>query len=220
MNGIALDRTLGALALAGATVVVLLLLGALGFGISHDYFQTARPAADFAARVADPNAALGLRVNLGLDGLNVLVYASFLTLVASRMRDVLDARTRAVALGAILLSAVCDVIENQHIAAMLQMIEAGLPVTHAEGPAHTLLTGLKLQASYLALALFALGFWRLGGLGRLVGAVLWAYVLFGLVIIVTPAALVRPMTLSRTAFFEIAYLASAALFLRKATTAK
>ena len=40
----------------------------------------------FAARVADPNAALGLRVNLGLDGLNVLVYASFLTLAASRLR--------------------------------------------------------------------------------------------------------------------------------------
>ena len=217
MDTTRLDRMLAALAGLAALIVAGMVVGIVSTGMSQDFFQSARPIEAHIARLtASPLGATGLRINLGLDNLFIVVYGAFFVFLAVRLRAVLDPWAGAVALAAILLTALLDAIENHHILMMLHSAERGLPLSTGESQTQMIVSAVKFHSSYLATFLLAFGFLRLGGLGRAIAWALWVYVPLGVVISVLPIEIAGPWALGRTCFFVAAFVLSAVLFWRSA----
>src|SRR5262249_37439895 len=151
-----------------------------------------------------PLASLGLRINLGLDNLFMVLYGAFFVVLSVRLRDMLDSRLTGVALAAAMLTLLLDSLENHHIMTTVHALEAGLPVSVGDGEFQMAASQIKFHASYLATFLFALGFLRLGRFGRAIAIVLWCYIPFGILISVVPPDQARALVLARTIFFVLA----------------
>lgn len=217
MDTMKLDRMLSTLAGLAALIVAAMVVGIVSTGMSQDFFQSARPIETHVARLtASALGATGLRINLGLDNLFIVVYGAFFVFLAVRLRALLDPWAGAVALATILLTALLDAIENHHILMMLHAAERGLPLSTGESEIQMIVSAVKFHSSYLATFLFAFGFLRLGGLGRAIAWALWLYVPLGVVISVLPIEIAGPWALGRTCFFVAAFVLSAALFWRSA----
>jgi hypothetical protein len=217
MDTMRLDRMLAALAGLAALIVAGMVVGIVTTGMSQDFFQSARPIEAHIARLtASPLGATGLRINLGLDNLFIVVYGAFFVFLAVRLRAVLDPWAGTVALAAILLTALLDAIENHHILMMLHSAERGMSLSTGESQIQMILSAVKFHSSYLATFLLAFGFLRLGGLGRAIAWALWLYVPLGIVISVLPIEIAGPWALGRTCFFVAAFVLSAVLFWRSA----
>lgn len=211
------DRMLAVLAGLAALIVAGMVVGIVSTGMSQDFFQSARPIEAHIARLtASPLGATGLRINLGLDNLFIVVYGAFFVFLAVRLRAVLDPWAGAVALAAILLTALLDAIENHHILMMLHSAERGMSLSTGESQIQMILSAVKFHSSYLATFLLAFGFLRLGGLGRAIAWALWLYVPLGVVISALPIEIAGPWALGRTCFFVAAFVLSAVLFWRSA----
>ncbi|MGZ3238541.1 MAG: hypothetical protein ACXU8A_14325 [Burkholderiaceae bacterium] len=218
MNKQELDRALAKLAFLAAAIVIAMIAGILTTHISQDFFQSARSVGEFSAKIADtPGSAFGLRLNLGLDNLFVLIYGSFFVLLAVRFRSSMDPWMSAVALGAMLLTVLLDMIENHHIAMMLHAIEHMLPLSAEESHLQMIVSAVKFHSSYLALFLFAFGYCKQGKLGRRIAQIVWlGYLPLGILISVIPVELTKPLAFARVIFFVIAFLLSGVLFMRSA----
>jgi hypothetical protein len=217
MDTTRLDRMLAALAGLAALIVAGMVVGIVSTGMSQDFFQSARPIEAHIARLtASPLGATGLRINLGLDNLFIVVYGAFFVFLAVRLRAVLDPWAGAVALAAILLTALLDAIENHHILMMLHSAERGMSLATGESQIQMIVSAVKFHSSYLATFLLAFGFLRLGGVGRAIAWALWLYVPLGVVISVLPIEIAGPWALGRTCFFVAAFVLSAVLFWRSA----
>ena len=217
MDTTRLDRMLAVLAGLAALIVAGMVVGIVSTGMSQDFFQSARPVEAHIARLtASPLGATGLRINLGLDNLFIVVYGAFFVFLAVRLRAVLDPWAGAVALAAILLTALLDAIENHHILMMLHSAERGMSLSTGESQIQMILSAVKFHSSYLATFLLAFGFLRLGGLGRAIAWALWLYVPLGVVISALPIEIAGPWALGRTCFFVAAFVLSAMLFWRSA----
>ena len=207
------DRVLAILATLCAATVFAMVVGIVWTESSQDFFQSARPVESFAAHLAaSPLGPLGLRINLGLDNLFLILYAAFFVVLAARLRDRLDRRILTVALAAILMTALLDALENHHIVEMAHAVEFGLPISAADGQWQMVASQIKFHASYLSVLLFSFGFWQLGRLGRVIAVVLWCYIPCGVLISVLPPDAARPLVLGRTIFFVFAFVLSAVLF--------
>lgn len=213
MNNQALDRLLAGVAAACSLLVATIVVVSLVTGGSQDYFQIARSAEAFAAYVQTPGVAEGVRVTLGFDGMFLILYVVFFILLTVRLRGVLEPVVLNVALVAMLLTACLDALENHHIIAMLHSIQHGLPVSAGESQVQMIASSFKFHLGYAALGLFALGYFRLSGFGRLVAIGLWLYVPLGVLIFVWPADSAGPLVLARTLFFSAGFALSAILFL-------
>ena len=217
MDTTRLDRMLAVLAGLAALIVAGMVVGIVSTGMSQDFFQSARPIEAHIARLtAGPLGATGLRINLGLDNLFIVVYGAFFVFLAVRLRAVLDPWAGTVALAAILLTALLDAIENHHILMMLHSAERGMSLSTGESQIQMILSAVKFHSSYLATFLLAFGFLRLGGLGRAIAWALWLYVPLGVVISALPIEIAGPWALGRTCFFVAAFVLSAVLFWRSA----
>jgi len=212
-----LNRTLAALAFLAAAIVLIMVAAILATGFfSQEFFELAPSPAFVADQLRDqPLHALGLRINLGLDNFFIVVYSAFFVLLAVRLRGLLSPVTIAVALAALLLTALLDAIENHHILLMLHDFQHGAPVTAEELQWQMLVSNLKFHASYVGAFLFAFGFYRLGGLGRVIAALIWfGYVPLGMIIFVVPVEIIVPFALARTAFFVLVFALGGIYFLR------
>lgn len=219
MTETALDRTLAALAALAGLIVVCMVVGIVSTGSSQDFFQSARPGEAFLAHLAAaPSMALGLRINLGFDNLFIVIYGAFFVFLAVRLRPVLDPWVNAVALVALLVTALLDSVENHHIVEMLHAAGHGLALSAGESQVQMIASQVKFHSSYLGSFLFAFGLWRLGGLGRAIAVALWIYVPFGVLISVLPIEVAPPWALGRTCFFVAAFVLSAVHFRRLART--
>lgn len=209
------DRPLALLAILSALTVIALLAVAFSAGISQEVFQAARLAEQNAARLAaNPT---GLRFNIGLDNLFIVLYASFFVLLTIRLKDVLPAPHRYVALAALMLTALLDAAENHHILAMLFSAEQNIPLTTGESQFQMAASFVKFQASYVGMFLYAFGLYRLGGLGRPLAWGIWlVYVPIGLVIYMVPPEASRSLVLARAFCFIAAFACAAAIFHRPA----
>ena len=212
------DRPLVLLAGLSALTVVAMLVVAASAGISQEVFQ--------AARLAEPNARrlllnpAGLRLNLGLDNLFIVLYAAFFVLLTVRLKDVLPAPHRFVALAALMLTALLDATENHHILAMLFSAEQTLPLSTAESQVQMAASFVKFQASYVGMVLYAFGLYRLGGLGRPLAWGIWlVYVPIGLAIYMLPPEATKPLVLARAACFILAFAGVALIFRRSRSAA-
>jgi hypothetical protein len=207
-----LDRVLAILATLAALTVAAMVVAILTTGGTQDFFQSARPIEAYAAYLATPLVALGLRLNLGLDNLFMIFYGAFFIVLSVRLRTLLDGRLLTVALAAMMLTVVLDAIENHHIMTMVHSVQNGLPLSVTDGQLQMIASQVKFHASYLAALLFAFGFLQFGRLGRIIAVVLWCYIPCGVLISVTPVESAQPLVLGRTIFFVFAFILSAVLF--------
>jgi hypothetical protein len=207
------DRVLAILATLCAATVAAMVVAIVWTKSSQDFFQTARSVEAFTAHLAaSPLNPLGLRINLGLDNLFLILYAAFFVVLTARLRDMLDVRILTIALAAILMTTFLDALENHHIIKMEHAIESGLPISAADGQFQMVASQLKFHASYLSVLLYSLGFWQFGRLGRVIAVVLWCYIPCGVLISVIPPDTARLLVLGRTIFFVFAFVMSAILF--------
>ncbi len=95
----ALNRTLAALAFLASAIVLVMVAAIIATGFSQEFFELAPSPAFVADQLRDqPAHALGLRINLGLDNLFIVIYSAFFVLLAVRLRTLLSPVTIAVAL--------------------------------------------------------------------------------------------------------------------------
>lgn len=211
MSETAINRVLALLALLSALSVIGILVTGLA-GISQEPFQAARLADENMTRLlTNPQ---GLRFNLGFDNAFIVFYTAFFVLFAYRIRTLVPREVAVVALGALLIGATLDAIENHHILTMLYSAERGLGVSVAESQLQMLASSVKFHAIYVGSFLFAFGFMRLGKLGTFIALGIWfVFVPLGLAIYVTPLEFVRPLVIARGLFFIATFALSVPLFL-------
>jgi hypothetical protein len=220
-NIMGLNRTLAALSFLASAIVVVMVAAILATGFfSQEFFELAPSPAFVADQLRDqPQHALGLRINLGLDNFFIVVYSAFFVLLAVRLRTVLSPVTIAVALTALLLTALLDAIENHHILLMLHDFQHGAAISAEELQWQMVVSNLKFHGSYVGAFLFAFGFYRLGGLGRVIAWLLWfGYVPLGMITFVVPVEIVVPFALARTVFFVLVFALGGIYFLRDKET--
>lgn len=211
MREAAINRILAVLALLAALSVAGILAAGLQAGISQEPFQAARLAEKNVARLlTNPQ---GLRYNVGFDNAFIVFYVAFFVVFAFRVRDLVPREVIVVALGALLLGALLDAIENHHILTMLYAAEHGLPISTQESQIQMLASSVKFHAVYLASFLFAFAFARLGTLGTFIALSIWfLFVPLGLLIYVTPLEAARPLVIARGLFFIATFALSVPLF--------
>jgi hypothetical protein len=212
----ALNRTLAALAFLASAIVLCMVAGILAAGgFSQEFFELGPSPAAVAAQLTDqPAHTFGLRLNVGLDNLFIIAYSAFFVLLAVRFRGLLSPITIGVALGALLLTALLDAVENHHILLMLHAFQHSEPLSAEQLEFQMVASNLKFHASYLGAFLFAFGFYRLGGLGRVIAWLLWLYVPLGMIAFAVPVEIVTPFALARTVFFILAFALGGIYFLR------
>lgn len=211
-----LDRTLAILATLAASTVAAMVIGILTTKGSQDFFQTARSVEAYGGYLGTSLVPFGLRLNLGLDNLFMIFYGAFFTVLAARLRTIMDPYLLGVALASMMLTVILDCVENHHIMTMVHAIQNGLPLSPADGELQMIASQVKFHASYLAVLLFSFGFLQFGRLGRTIAAVLWCYIPFGVLISVTPVEQAKALVLGRTIFFVFAFILSAVLFASQA----
>jgi hypothetical protein len=216
----ALNRTLAALSFLAAAIVLVMVAAILATGFfSQEFFELGPSPALVADQLREPLHALGLRINLGLDNFFIVVYSAFFVLLAVRLRGLLTPVTIAVALAALLLTALLDAIENHHILLMLHDFQHGAAISAEELQWQMVVSNLKFHASYVGAFLFAFGFYRLGGLARVIAFLLWfGYVPLGMITFVVPVEIVVPFALARTVFFVLVFALGGIYFLRDKET--
>jgi hypothetical protein len=209
-----LDRVLAILATLAALTVAAMVVAIVTTRGTQDFFQTARPVEAYGAYLATPLVALGLRLNLGLDNLFMILYGAFFVVLS--LRAMLDGRLLGVALAAMMLTVVLDAIENHHIMTMVHSVQHGLPLSVTDSQLQMIASQVKFHASYLAVLLFSFGFLQFGRLGRIIAIVLWCYIPCGVLISVTPVESAQALVLGRTIFFVFAFIITAVLFFAQA----
>jgi hypothetical protein len=214
----ALDRTLAILAALAALTVAFMVAGIVTTRSSQDFFQSARSVDAYSAHLAAPLSSFGLRLNLGLDNLFMVFYGAFFAGLAARLRGMLDPYLLGTALAALMLTVLLDSVENHHIMTMVHSIQAGLPLSAAEGELQMIASQIKFHSSYLGVLLFSFGFLQFGKLGRAIAITLWCYIPCGVLISVLPVDAAKTLVLGRTIFFVFAFVLSAVLFWSQAKT--
>jgi hypothetical protein len=200
------------LALLAALSVVGILVAGFQAGISQEPFQAARLAEENVTRLLiNPQ---GLRYNVGFDNAFIVFYTAFFAVFAFRVRDLVPREILGIALGALLLGALLDAIENHHILTMLYSAQHGLAISTQESQIQMLASSVKFHAVYVGSFLFAFAFARLGALGTFIALGIWClFVPLGLLIYVTPVEAVRPLAIARGLFFVATFALSVPLFL-------
>jgi len=142
-----------ALAAASSAVLLAMVVVSLVTGASqeaHEWYQP--PAAYAASLLARPGP---LRLIFGLDIGFLVLYAAFFAALAGHLRA-LGRPFVTLALGAMLGTAVLDIVEDHHILTLLAVAEAGRPIDDGAIVFQQVLSATKFSISYLALVLFGL----------------------------------------------------------------
>lgn len=163
-----------ALALAAATVAVLIVMGLISLttGVSqeaHEWYQP--PAAYAAGLLARPGL---LRVLFALDIAFLVLYTAFFAAFADHLRK-LGRPFVWLALGAMIATAVLDIVEDHHILSLLAVAESGRPIDDGAIVFQQTLSATKFSVSYLALVMFGLALPR----DTVLGIVLAAFFIVG-----------------------------------------
>ncbi len=151
-----------ALILVGSTAVVLLaMIGVtLATGASQELHEHYQPSAAYATHLLEHPG--GLRLLMGLDVAFLVLYTAFFAALA----HVLEGRPFVrLGLGAMIATAVLDIVEDHRILASLGMAEAGRPIDDNTIAFQQVLSSTKFSLSYLGLVMFGLAIPRTTTLG-------------------------------------------------------
>ena len=204
-----------AIALAGASAAVLLVMVAvsLATGATQEAHERYQPPAEYARDLlVQPGA---LRLVFGLDVGFLVLYTAFFAALADHLTRLGRPFVR-LALGAMIGTAVLDIVEDHHILSLLAVAEAGRPIDDAALVFQQTLSASKFSLSYLALVMFGLAVPRDGWLGIVLAVFLIAGTLItGVLGFAAPAAWHVQLDAGRGFGFLIGF-ALAAAWLRSA----
>src|SRR5688572_27493639 len=144
-----------ALALAAATGVVLLSMIAVSLATgatqeAHEHYLT---SIDYTAGLLEKPGAT--RLVFALDIAFLVLYTAFFTAFADVLRG-LGAPFVRLALGAMIATAMLDIVEDHHILTLLARAESGQVIDDGAIAAQSVLSSCKFSVSYLSLFLFGL----------------------------------------------------------------
>lgn len=153
-----------AIGLGLAAIGVLLVMVAVGMvtGASQEAHEWYAPPEVYAQRLLAQGGAV--RILFGLDVAFLVLYSGFFAALADDLRR----RGRpfvAIALGAMLVTALLDIVEDHHILALLGMAEAHRPIDDGALVLQQVISSTKFSISYLALVLYGLAVPRDSRLG-------------------------------------------------------
>lgn len=194
-----------------AAVLAAVMVGYALAGTSQEFFESIHAPGDYTRALLEH--ATSLRVVLGLDGLFMLAYSSFFVAYVVARRGHASALVLRLMLGAVLLAAGLDAVENFHILAMLHVAQGGASPSAAQIELQFVISAVKFTLGYFAAIGLALTYPRDSALARMVA--LSTGLLFpvvGVLAHVTPAPWSHGLGLARVVFFVSGYALSARVF--------
>jgi hypothetical protein len=182
-------RALAALGFSAAAALAAIIAVTVATGVSQETFESVHSPAEYAALL---RAGAGpLRLILAFDAAFIVFYTGFFAVLASLLRPTADRLLLRLAIGAMLLVAALDMIEDHHILAMLA---AATGPTGSDMPsaselvAQAAASSVKFHLSYLSVFLFGLLLPRRNTRERLVaGSMLAVQLPIGIALFVAPA---------------------------------
>lgn len=181
MHDFDLSSARAARALACAAIVTLcaMIVTSLATGVTQEQFETVR----VGYREAIIVAAKPLRTVIALDTVFLIVYSAFFVMLV-RALGVSGSGVVRLGVGALLATAVLDMIEDHHLLALTQAALDGAAIDDATVRFQHVLSQVKFHISYLGLAFVALGLprrtarergfaWALGVPLPILGAIIW-----------------------------------------------
>ena len=188
-----------------SSLLVFILIGMnIVTGVSQEYFESMHPAREYAERIV--RDAGPLNAAFTVDNLFVVSYAAFFVGLGVLFKSQADSLVVKIGVGAMLLVALLDSVENHHITAMAQSALAGVALPDAEIRTQVIISSLKFHVSCFGALLFALAFPRESRLGKMIGWLLAGYGFCGVLVLTSPPSLLLPLALLRTAFFVMSFL--------------
>lgn len=165
-------RTDWTVPLAAASIATLAAMASITAvtGVSQETFEIVRDPDVYAAALRDH--ATVVRAVFALDTVFLVLYSALFLVFARRIATPATRAMIAVGVGALLATAVLDMIEDHHILAMLAGVEVGDPPGAARiGFQHTL-SQVKFNVSYLGQFLVGLAVPRVTWAGKLLAVLL------------------------------------------------
>jgi hypothetical protein len=165
------------LVLAGCTAAVLLVMVVISVatGATQELHEHYKPPAEYARDLlVKPDA---LRLVFALDVAFLVLYTGFFAAFAKYLRELGQPFTY-LALGAMIGTAVLDVLEDHHILALLALAEHGRPIDDGSIVFQDVLSSTKFTISYLSLFMFGVAIPRTSMLGWVLALFLTAGTLF------------------------------------------
>ena len=188
-----------------SSLLVFILVGMnIATGVSQEYFESMHPAREYTERIIRDAGALNAAFTV--DNLFVVSYAAFFVGLGVLFKSQADSLVVKLGVGAMLLVALLDSVENHHITAMAQSALAGIALPDAEIRTQVIISSLKFHVSCFGALLFALAFPRESRLGKIIGWLLAGYGFCGVLVLTSPPSLLLPLALLRTAFFVMSFL--------------
>jgi len=202
------------LALAALVCLLAMVTITLGSGVSQETFEIVRAPDRYAAQLVAHAGTL--RLLFAIDAAFLVIYA---VLFVELGRAFVTAATRAlilVAVGALLATAVLDMVEDHHILAMLYGAELGAVPSSGELALQHTLSQVKFNLSYLGLFGLGLSVPRDTRAGRALAALLTVGVLAQCVAIyAAPVARLPILDLVRWLGFVVGFALVIALARRR-----
>ncbi len=152
-SGMSTRRLALFLAVATAAVLIAMVGVSIATGATqevHEHYQV--PSEYTAGLLAHPG---GLRLVMGLDIAFLVLYSAFFAALGKYLRE-LGRPFVWLALGAMIGTAVLDIVEDHHILALLSLAEHGRPIEDGAIAFQEVLSSTKFSLSFLALVLFGL----------------------------------------------------------------
>jgi hypothetical protein len=188
-----------------SSLLVFILVGMNVFtGVSQEYFESTHPVREYTERII--RDAGPLNTAFMVDNLFLVSYAAFFVGLGILFQSQADSLVVKLGVGAMLLVALLDAIENHHITAMAQAASAGVPLFDEEIRTQVIMSSLKFHVSCFGALLFAVAFPRKSWLGRTISWLLAGYGFFGVLVLTSPPSLLLTLALLRTAFFVMSFL--------------
>jgi hypothetical protein len=200
------SRLTAALGLLSSLFVLILLAINVVTGVSQEYFESTHPAPEYTARILRDAGVLNL--TFSVDNLFVLSYSTFFIGLGILFQSRAYSMLVKLGVGAMLLVAFLDAVENHHITAMAQAALSNVPVLNEEIRAQVIVSSLKFHVSCFGALLFAVMFAKESGMGKIISWLLLGYGFFGVLVLTSPPSLLLALALLRTAFFVLAFFLS------------
>jgi hypothetical protein len=199
-----ISRLTAALGLWSSLLVFILVGLNVVTGVSQEYFESTHPVREYTERII--RDAGPLNAAFTVDNLFVVSYAAFFVGLGFLFQSRADSLVLKLAVGAMLLVALLDSVENHHITAMAQAASAGVALSDEEIRTQVIMSSLKFHVSCFGALLFAVAFPRESRLGKIVSWLLAGYGFCGVLVLTSPPSLLLTLALLRTAFFVMSFL--------------
>jgi len=157
-----------------AAIAVLLAMVAITYvsGVSQETFEIVREPSVYAADLVAHAAPL--RALFGIDTAFLVLYATLLVLVAVRFTTPENRALATIAIGAVLATALLDMVEDHHILAMLRGAECGITPSAGQVEVQHAISQVKFNLGYFAEFLIGLSIPRKTLHGKLLAVLLTA----------------------------------------------